>query len=342
MKILIVQTSFLGDTILSTPVIKAVKGLFPDASLTVMTTPLAAGLLASDPLIDAIIPFDKRRAEKGVTGLLIKAREIRRMGFDRVYSLHRSPRTSLLLFLARIPVRIGFSDARLSFLYTGTAVRSRGVHAVTSNLSLVTKDMKPGTIDDDMRLFPPPAARVNPEVLRKLPAAGTYAVLAPGSAWKTKQWHPEGYAAVAGALGREGVPVVLIGAGDETRVCRQIRDQVPEVVDLSGRVSLTDTLYVMANCCLALCNDSMALHMASALKRPTVAVFCATSPAFGFGPWKNSKAVVAEAQGLDCKPCRRHGSQACPSGTELCMHLSHDIVFNACLTVLDRQEREGS
>lgn len=89
------------------------------------------------------------------------------------------------------------------------------------------------------------------------------------------------------------------------------------------------------NAKLVICNDSMALHMAFAFKIPTVAVFCATSPEFGFGPWEN-RAIVVEKKGLVCKPCHRHGKQICPEGTEACMkELSHMEVIYAASNLLN-------
>jgi heptosyltransferase-2 len=305
-----------------------------------MTTPLASGLLAFDPRIDRLIPFDKRKGEKGLPGLVKKARQLKAMGFDKVFSLHRSPRTALLLFLAGIPVRVGFRDAAFGLFYTRTVRRVMTGHAVTRNLCILSGERDPAGADPPMRLFPPPADRVSPAVLEALPRQGGYAVLAPGSAWKTKQWHPGGFAGAARDLAGMGIRSVLIGAEEERAVCGRIAREAPGAIDLSGRLTLPDTLHVMAGCRLVLCNDSMALHMASALERPTVAVFCATSPEFGFGPWKNPRARVVEAGGLDCKPCRRHGGERCPNGTEACMRLPHGPVVEACLEVLDRKDPE--
>jgi heptosyltransferase-2 len=74
----------------------------------------------------------------------------------------------------------------------------------------------------------------------------------------------------------------------------------------------------------------MALHMASAFRIPTVAVFCATAPEFGFGPWENPESVVVQDATLPCKPCGRHGSNRCPNGTEACMTIDANEVINAC------------
>lgn len=92
---------------------------------------------------------------------------------------------------------------------------------------------------------------------------------------------------------------------------------------------------VMQKARLVVCNDSMSLHMASALKVPTVAIFCATSPTFGYGPWQN-QAIVVERRDLACKPCRPHGSRRCPNGTEACMRgLAADEVISAVDRLLD-------
>ena len=137
MKILLVQLSFLGDTILSTPVISGLKKVYPEAHISVMTTLLSSALIENDPFVHEIIVFDKRGKEKSISGVVKKAHEIRKKGFDKVYSLHRSYRTSILLFLAGIPERIGFSDAKMSFLYTEQRKKKLDGHAAIRNLSLL-------------------------------------------------------------------------------------------------------------------------------------------------------------------------------------------------------------
>lgn len=336
MKILIVQTSFIGDTILSTPVIRAIKEFIPKAQVTIMTTPASKGLFTCDPMIDDILVFDKRGREKGMAGILKKARDLKSQKFDRVYSLHRSYRTALMLFFARIPVRIGFSDAKLAFLYTQTLPRAMDGHAAISNLSILFGMGKQRQFNTALALCPPPQKDLTDKTSCLTKHLGNnYAVLAPGSAWKTKQWHVQGYIETGRHLKNKGIQIVLIGGPADTAVCKQIAAAV-DAVDLSGAIPLPDTIYMVANSRLLICNDSMALHMGSALKTPTVVVFCATSPAFGFGPWQNENAVVVQAENLACKPCRRHGSLSCPNKTEACMTLSSKTVITACDRLLEK------
>jgi heptosyltransferase-2 len=329
MKILLSQTSFLGDTILSTPVITAIKTLYPQSELWMLTTPLSADLVLRDPLIEGVITFDKRQSESGITGLWRMSRRLKTMGFDRVYSLHRSYRTALLLWLSGIPLRIGCRDAKAPFLYHRLETRNFEQHDVLRNLSILSSETKIEPRTAQMRLFPPAAHEVDEAVRALLPSSGPYAVLVPGSAWRTKMWHWEGFRSVASHLLSRKIGVVLIGAPVENEVCAQVARGLP-VVNLTGRATISDAMYIMQKACLVVCNDSMSLHMASALKIPTVAVFCATSPKFGYGPWQN-RAIVVERKDLACKPCRPHGSKRCPNGTEACMRapLAEDVIAAA-------------
>ena len=333
MYILLVQLSFLGDTILSTPVLSGLKKIYPKANLTVMTTPLATALLENDPLVDDVISFDKRGNEKSLSGVFKKAKKLKTKKFDRVYSLHRSYRTSILLFLAGIPIRIGFQDAKLNFLYTRQRRKKLKGHAVIRNLSLLFDELPETDFNKNLRLFEPVYEDLSVTAKKEFPIAGDIIVMAPGSAWKTKQWHWEGYSAVARHFAQSGKKIILIGGPADKEVCEKINDQ-NNIIDYSGRLSLSDTLYLMKRSRLVICNDSMALHMASAFKVPTVAVFCATSPAFGFGPWQNPKAKVVQDDTLKCKPCRRHGSNLCPNGTDACMKVSAEKVIAACTELL--------
>ena len=100
MRILLVQTSFLGDTVLSTPVIAGIKQLHPQAELWMLTTPAGRELVKNDALLAGVLAYDKRGEDAGVAGLMRLAAKLRTMSFDRVYALQRSARTSLLLWWA--------------------------------------------------------------------------------------------------------------------------------------------------------------------------------------------------------------------------------------------------
>jgi heptosyltransferase-2 len=333
MKILLVQTSFLGDVILSTPVISGIKKIYPEAVFWMMTTPLSAPLVIRDPLLAGVIIDDKSGKNSGLTGLLKMKHQIRDMAFDRGYSLHRSYRTSLLLWLSRIPLRIGFADAKFSFLYHETRKRNPKDHDVIRNLSLLSGEAAIMSLNSELRLYAPEYDELGDDTKQMLPSQGAYVVLVPGSAWKTKMWHWEGYHEVAKFMFKKGYDVVLLGAQLDQNVNIKV-SQGLEIINLTGKTNITDAMYIIKHSKLVVCNDSMALHLASAFKIPNVAIFCATSPEFGFSPWKNN-AIVVEKKDLDCKPCRRHGGKTCPTGTEACIkELSHIDVIRAAEKLL--------
>ncbi len=334
--ILLVQTSFLGDNILSTPVIRQLRQVYPEARLALLTTPAARPIYARNTLIDEIICYDKHKKQKGLLGTWSLIRKLKRRHFDTVFSLHRSARTSLILFLTGIPERIGFKNASFSFLYSKQRNRPKAVHEVERNLSLLGTPQSLKAID----ITPPLEVELSGELRNRLPTFKKYVVIMPGSAWATKRWSSKGYAEVAAHFAAQGRSVLMLGAASEAADLSDLTAR-PDIINLLGATSLDETIYLISKADLVVCNDSMALHLASAFRRPTVAVFCATSPAFGFGPWENPLAEVVEKQDLSCKPCRRHGSNVCPTGTNACMlDLSSKNVIAAAEVVLKKAQEE--
>jgi heptosyltransferase-2 len=317
-KILLIQTSFLGDTILSTPVIAGIKKLYPQSELWMLTTPLGRGLVERDPLLAGVLTFDKRRNDRGIGGLLRKAKELRAMRFDIVYALHRSWRTALLITLAGIPRRVGFEEAKLGFLLHERVARTGVGHEVMRNLVLLSKEAAHETFDMRLRLFASAREELRPELFSALPAEGAYVCVVPGSVWYTKRWHVERYRELIEALCLEGQRVVVLGDRSEQETAHAACAGT-QALNLAGHTSIPEMMAIIRGAKALICNDSMALHLGSAFAIPTVAVFCATSPEFGFGPWQNPRSEVVERKGLPCKPCSRHGTKTCPVRTEACM-----------------------
>jgi heptosyltransferase II len=353
MKILLVQTSFLGDVVLSTPVLGGIKLLYPNAELWTLTTPAAEQLFKFHPAVAGTLTFAKRGSERGLLGFYKKVRELRSQRFDIVYSLHRSARTALLLFAAGIKQRIGFSDAKLSFLYTDTRVRPKGEHDVVRNLSLLQSPEGSLVEQNQLQLFLPDAPRqFASATLRNVEAEWALGGerehkgvigIAPGSVWETKRWTASGFAEVAKQLIANGYSVVLLGGKDDEAKGREIIERSGEkLTNLIGRCSLLESVAVISSLRLLITNDSAPLHFASAMHIPTVAIFCSTSPSFGFGPWKN-RAEIVEVNGLNCRPCARHGGHTCPTGTNACrLGITPKDVLAATFRLLEPVGSENS
>jgi len=330
MKILIIQTGFLGDIILSTPVIRGVKDLYPDSEIYFLTTPAGRLLIENDPLVNEVIVYDKRGNERGLKGIFKTAKRINNLKFDRVYSLHKSFRTSLMLFLTDINHKTGFKKAKLSFIYNVRETRNIEDHDAIRNLSILSSETDISLLKQDLRLFPPDEKEVNPEL--KSLKNSDYILLSPGSAWKTKMWHSKGYNETAKYFENKGYFVVVTGSEQEREVCKKVCENT-NAFNFCGKLNLLELKFAVFNARIIICNDSMALHVASALKTPCAAVFCSTIPEFGYGPWKN-KSIVVE-KNLTCRPCGRHGHKKCPLNTEECMKIPSAEVINACEKLLE-------
>ena len=339
--LLVVQTSFLGDVVLTTPLVSALRRRLAPRRLAVLVRPEAVPLVAGHPDVDQVLVDDKRGAERGALGWLRTARRLRAERFEVAVSPHRSLRTALVLAAAGIPRRIGFRESRGARLFHERVPRDRGRHDVERNLALLAPFG--GAATDP----PPLHIPVAPEAARRAaalvpPGEGPLVGVAPGSVWATKRWTPAGFAAVIGALAAEGARCVLLGAPGEAGLAEEIaRLAGGRATVLAGRTDLATLIAVVDRLALLVANDSAPMHIACARGVPVVAVFCATTPALGYGPW-GPRAAVVEAD-LACRPCARHGGRRCPRATEDCMRLvAPATVLAAARTALGAAAAEAA
>lgn len=311
---LVVQTAFPGDVILTTPLIRraAERTGMP---VDVVTTPVAAPVLANHPFIREVLVFDKHARDRGALALWRFAAKLRRRRYAVAYLAQASPRSALLAWLARIPRRIGFRAAQGSFLYTH-AVASRGEpHHVERLLALAD-----GALDRrEPEIFPGPDEQAAVDaLLAEARIAGPFVALAPGSHWGTKRWPY--YAELARAIALE-LPLAIVGGPADRADARAIRNALGPGVPLAdgvGRLSLLASGELIRRAALLVSNDSAPVHLASATNTPTVELFGPTIPGFGFAARARYSRVV-EPDPLPCRPCSHHGPAVCPLVHHRCM-----------------------
>ena len=338
-KILVVQTSFLGDVVLTTPLISEIKRRFPEACLTVLCKAQLKGLLENHPDIDEVLTDDKGA---GLRGLRNKAEELRQRGFTLAISPHKSFRTGLLLFLAGIPSRIGFRQSAGWFFYHHRVEREQGCHDVERNLSILRAfGIDPADCRRKFRFQGSPQVRA--AVARTFEAFGVTKDrgkllfgISPGSVWPMKRWDLRGYANVIIALREKyACQILLFGAPEDREIVTNLQELTGQRgIDLVGRFSLRELPSAIEWCDLFIGNDTGPMHIAVACGVPVVGIFCATTPSLGFYPY-SSKAIVVGKQ-LHCRPCSSHGGLRCPLGTEDCIRLIRsEHVLNAVRELLD-------
>ncbi|HEX6598577.1 MAG TPA: lipopolysaccharide heptosyltransferase II [Gemmatimonadaceae bacterium] len=329
---LVIQTSFLGDTVLTTPLLAQLANRGP---VDVVTTPASAALLANHPAVRTIIPFDKRGSERGIRGVLRLARRLRRAHYDLALLAQGSWRSAALAFLARIPERVGFDSSAGKLLYTTRVPYRDDLHHAARLLMLGRPNGREPT-PEEMRpsLSPGEAERVAVDALLSrhgVQGRERLVGIAPGSVWGTKRWPY--YPQLAQLLAPHG-RVVVLGSSNDSPLADAVTAAEPSAIDATGELSLLASAELIGRCGVVVTNDSAPLHLASAMGTPTVAIFGPTVPDFGFGPLAPRASVVGEDT-LPCRPCDRHGPQHCPLGHHRCMRdLPPHLVAERALTLL--------
>jgi lipopolysaccharide heptosyltransferase II len=322
-RILVAQTAFLGDVVLSQPLWASVRRFWPDAEVDVLVQPQWASLVEPDADVREVISFDKRDRDRGVTGLVRLARDLRARKYDLALCPHPSFRSALLLRLAGIGRRVGFHDSAGAVLFTDRVRRDTTVHEVDRVLSLL------GALGrfapDEVRA---PQLTIANDVAAEgearlaawgLAADRPYACVHPGSVWATKRWLPERFAAVLSDLADDGFMPVVLGGPDDVEVANTVGDNCrTKPVNLAGRLSLPELALILDRAALLVSGDSGPMHIAGGLGTPVVAVFGSTVPAFGYGPVGSPSRIVQRH--LPCRPCGPHGFKRCPLGHFSCMN----------------------
>ena len=330
---LVVQTSFLGDMVLTTPL---VARLAESGPVDVLSTPVAAPLLANNPAVREVIAYDKRGADRGVGGFLRMASLLRARGYGAAYLAQGSMRSGMLTAAARIPERVGFTTSAGRAFYTRRVPATDSLHHAARLLSLALGADERARVGElagsaarttpprggpatvlRPRLYPGPPERVAVDEILGTHAMGEPLIaFAPGSVWATKRW-PH-FAPLAYELRHAGQIVVVGSVADRPLAETIIAATKGQAIDTTGRLSLLASAELIGRAALIVTNDSAPLHLASAMNTPTIAVFGPTVPAFGFGPLADRSSVVGHTL-LACRPCDRHGPQRCPLGHWRCM-----------------------
>ena len=325
----VVQTSFLGDVVLTTPLIAELARRGP---VDVVVRPDAKGLLANNPDVRRVVLFDKRGAQSGARGLWSMASALRAMARKDAAEMSEPPRrvaylaqgsvrSAMLARLAGFPERVGLETSRAARRFYTRVVPYRAlVHHAERLWSLaMADDARPSAEALRPRLYPGSAERRDVDALLGVFATGDPLVaLAPGSVWATKRWPY--YAELAARVVAGGAPVVVVGSGDDRELAQAIVDAVPAgaALDATGRLSVLASAELIGRCAALVTNDSAPQHLASAMGVPTLTIFGPTVPEFGFGPLAPGSRTTGHA-GLACRPCDAHGPQRCPLTHWRCM-----------------------
>ena len=312
-KILVIQTAFLGDLILSTTLFKKIKQKHPESHITLLVNKGTEQILSNNPNIDFILPVDKKQTFKNPLKFIKFLYELQKENFSICYSPHFSHRSSLISFFSGSRMRIGYKESGFGFLHTKTYPRPlRGVHEVQKLLQLV----------DSVGLERPEIflnKEVNSDISSKIDNLSDFIVVAPSSIWETKRMPIEKFIELVRRILEKTpyIPVIIGSKNDQYLSDQIVNVYSSKVVDMTGRTSLMELSYIISKAKCVISNDSSPIHIASAFNIPTLAIFGATITDFGYTPL-SERHTISEVS-LDCRPCGIHGGNICPKKHFRCM-----------------------
>jgi heptosyltransferase-2 len=309
--ILIIQTAFIGDVILATPLISALHQKYPDAEISMLVRKGNETLVQFHPHLKEVLFWDK--SSNKYANLFRLIGKVKSRKYDWVINIQRFGASGLLTFLSGAKQKTGFDKNPFSFCYTIKKKHQigNGTHEIQRNLSLIEEN--PQLVRPE--IFIPEKDRKVAEQYIKVP----YVCMAPASVWFTKQFPLQGWVDLCDALPLDQT-IYLLGAPADNALAQEIIKKTAheKVISLCGQLNLLQSAALMAQASMNYVNDSAPMHLASAMNAPVKAIFCSTVPEFGFGPVSDSSKIIETNLKLSCRPCGLHGYKACPEGHFKC------------------------
>lgn len=319
--ILVRGTNWIGDAVMTLPALKALRDTFPGGRITVLAKPWAIEVYRLSRLADDLMIYEDPGTHHGAGGVFKLSARLRKEGFDAAILFQNAIEASIIAFLARIPIRGGYdTDGRL-FLLTHAVRRQnkvRQLHQTRYYWEMVRALGAKGEFNLP-RLFPPES------VTMQMPK-GSLIGLAPGAQYgPAKRWFPHRFAELADHL-RESLSaqILIFGSKGDQPVAEEIKRLTRhDVINLTGKTTLSEAIGIMSHLRIFVTNDSGLMHVAAALGVPVVAIFGSTDPN-ATGPVGPKTRILYHP--VPCGPCLK---TYCPSDFRCMDLIKVEEVFDA-------------
>lgn len=338
MRVLLIRLRLIGDVVLSTPVVRALRRRFPDARLSYLVERQAAPVVAGNLHLDEVIVVEHSRGAARLVQDLGLAWRLRRRRFDLVIDMHGGPRSSWLSLATGAPQRIGYDIPGRAWMYTRTVPRARELrprHSVLNQWDLLSgidgwSPEAPDPARDPVEMPPDPSA--DARMTARLTAAGTpsdaeLVVVHVSANNPFRRWPEDAFAEVVARLADASARRRLVlssGPSDRTaagRIAAAARARLgpgraAQVLDL-GDFDLSELRALIGRSRLFIGGDTGPLHVAATTATPVVGIYGPTLPARS-RPWRAPHLTTAslEIQGLPCRPCDQ---RVCAPGDYRCL-----------------------
>ncbi len=318
-RILFIQTAFPGDAILTLPAIKKLKDFYSENTIEVLCIPATQDIFTASPYVDNAIFIDKKGEHKSLIRTYKFIKQLKQNNYTRIYSSHRSLRTSLIVLLLEVKETYGFDNSMLMHVYKNLIPYNSSKHEVQRNFDLVGYEYD----DQSWRMIPEIIS--NKESLEKINSLikqndlqNGFIAIAPGSVWNTKKYPSDYFEIIIKHLVDQKYKVVLIGGENDKSITDNIVAKYSaNVINTAGSVSIVESIELLKYAKILVSNDSAPTHMGMCADIKVLTIYCSTVPEFGFYPY-NKKSSSISFDDLKCKPCGIHGHDVCPIKTFDC------------------------
>lgn len=344
--ILVIHLMHLGDLMLGTPVLAALRQQYPAARITLLADKKLADVVAANEHLDECLLIDKKGADGGILGILRYAMRLRKNHYDLVINLHRNERSSALAALSGGRRIVGYAKPGFALAFDHVSPSQNQVmHEVHSHYAALRAA---GVLHADgtagLEMWIPPAAKEEAERLWQAHFAPTDKVIAIniGASWATKRWSDAYFAVVADTYLRRGYHIAVMGGPMDREMVEECRARMeerehPHLHIFTGQVSLGVLAGLLSRCILFITTDSGPMHVGVAMHVPVICMF-GSSPIPGFYPY-DARSISVRAP-VSCHPCRIH---ECPLAGEehmMCMkRMPPDLILQYADQIL-REEGE--
>lgn len=327
--IIVVQTAFLGDLILSIPAIRRIRLNYPDQKIGIVCKKGLGSFLRHFNVCEQVFEIEKsnRSSYKKIMN------DLNEQNVHAIFCFHRSIRSQLLTFQIKASEKYGFSSWLGRFIFDKTVAYNNtwpDVVRYMSMLSLIQPEIEDYfklTHAEDLTLlnfygsnhrFPQIPELFQFDSLqpyRKIRQQKV--VLFPGSVWATKKWTQAGFVKLIQIFKEQNLEVFLLGSPQERQLCTDIAQRAGHGLVKAGDFNIEQSIEFISNAGFVVCNDSASAHMAAFVNRPAFVIFGPTTVSLGFRPWNDESRVIERS--LDCRPCGAHGHHVCPLKHHNCM-----------------------
>lgn len=345
-RILIRGTNWIGDAIMTIPAMDSIRATYPQAHIAVLAKPWVADIYRLFCAVDEVIVYENKY--DNITGVFRLAQLLKKKKFDAAILLQNAIEAAIMTLIAGIPVRAGYNSDGRGILLTHSVKRNKEIlkmHQTDYYLEMV-KALGCIPINKELHL----ETKINPltacnTVLRYIPDARNNLVgLAPGATYgPAKRWFSARFAAVADKIASSfSCRIILLGGKSDEDTAEEVRSLAQnDLLNLAGRTTLEEAIYLISQCRLFISNDSGLMHIAGALNIPTVAIFGSTNPQTTSPVGRQS--VVLHKK-TSCSPCLK---KTCPEDLRCMELITVDDVWQEAQKILrdkigDRQSAVGN